>query len=100
MDLVELERKLTAAARANQPSDNVPVAFEKRIMARLIELRYPDYSVLWVRGLWRGALASIAASCAVFALVMILTPRASECEIFTDRFESAMLAGVELEQEL
>ena len=35
MNLAELERKLIAAARANPPSDRVPYAFEKRIMARL-----------------------------------------------------------------
>ena len=35
MNLAELEQKLVAAARANPPSDGVPYAFEKRIMARL-----------------------------------------------------------------
>ncbi len=33
MNLAELERKLIAAARANSPSERVPYAFEKRILA-------------------------------------------------------------------
>jgi len=35
MNLVELQKKLIAAARANAPADNVPYAFEKRITALL-----------------------------------------------------------------
>lgn len=100
MNLVELERRLIAAARANPPSDTVPVAFEKRVMARLAELRAPDYAVFWARGLWRGALASIAAAVAAFALYMVVVPRADEGDFFADQFESAMLAAVELEQEV
>lgn len=100
MDLVELERRLIAAARANPPTDTVPVAFEKRIMARLAELRAPDYAVFWARGLWRGAFASIAAAFTVFAVYTIVVPRADEGEFFADQFESAMLAAVEQEQEV
>jgi len=100
MDLVELERKLIAAARANPPSDTVPVAFEKRVMARLTELHAPEYAVFWARGLWRGAFASIAAAVVAFALHMIVAPRADESELFADQFESAMLAAVDQEQEV
>jgi len=35
MNLAGLQRKLIAAARANPPSDRVPFAFEKRILAQL-----------------------------------------------------------------
>ncbi len=38
MNIAELQRKLIAAARSNQPSDRVPFAFEKRIMAQLAVL--------------------------------------------------------------
>ncbi len=55
MDLAELNRKLIAAARANPPSQRVPFAFEKRIMARLTRPFEPDYRALWARALWRAA---------------------------------------------
>ncbi len=100
MDLVELERKLIAAARANPPSDTVPVAFEKRIMAHIEELSAQKYSMFWARGLCRGAFASIAATVGAIALLMVVTPRANEEEVFADQFESAMLAVVEQEVDL
>ena len=53
MNLAELERKLIAAARANPPSDRVPYAFEKRIMARLAAWPVADSWALWARALWR-----------------------------------------------
>jgi|SRR5687767_6058974 hypothetical protein len=59
MNLDNLQRKLIAAARAAQPSDQVPYAFEKRIMARLI-LPVQDAWATWGRALWRGAVFCIA----------------------------------------
>jgi len=50
-----LEQKLMAAARSQQPSDRVPYAFEKRIMALLTVQRLPDTLSLWARALWRAA---------------------------------------------
>jgi hypothetical protein len=70
MNLVELQKKLIAAARANAPSDSVPYAFEKRITALLgsrIAVRKID---LWVHGLWRAAMSCIAIAvvCSAFAI--------------------------------
>ena len=65
MKLSELERKLIAAAKANPPSERVPYAFEKRIMARLSALRGVDEWLWWSRALWRGA-----AACAMVALLL------------------------------
>ena len=36
MNLVELQKKLLAAARTDVPGDQVPYAFEKRIMALIV----------------------------------------------------------------
>lgn len=55
MNLSELQTKLLAAARKNAPSDRVPYAFEKRIMARLSKPVVIDVWALWGRGLWRAA---------------------------------------------
>ena len=60
MNLAELERKLIAAARANPPSDRVPYAFEKRILARLAARPTLDRWELWGRALWRAAAPCIA----------------------------------------
>ena len=49
MNLAELERKLIAAARANPPGDQVPYAFEKRILAHLATRPVADGWELWAR---------------------------------------------------
>ena len=54
MELDELNRRLIAAARANPPSDMVPLAFEKRIMAGLRSRPGPDAWDLWTAVLWRA----------------------------------------------
>ena len=53
MNLFELKKKLLAAARRNPPSDRVPYAFEKRIMAHLAAQPLLDAWAFWVRGFWR-----------------------------------------------
>ena len=65
MNLAELERKLIAAARANPPSDQVPYAYEKRIMARLAARPVVDGWALWAQALWRAA-----APCAAIMLLL------------------------------
>lgn len=60
MDLDKLHKKLVEAARQQPPSDHVPYAFEKRIMARLKSLPAPDPLGEWVAGLWRAAAPCVA----------------------------------------
>jgi hypothetical protein len=55
MDLAELQRQLIAAARSNPPSEDMPYAFEKRVMAHLRALPAVDDWALWSRALWRAA---------------------------------------------
>ena len=59
MNLNELKIKLVAAARKCPPSDHVPYAFEKRIMARLGGLAPADLWTLWGKALWRAAASCI-----------------------------------------
>src|SRR5438445_13532496 len=66
MNVVDLEKKLIQAARQDRPSEKVPYAFEKRIMAFLRPLPTPD---CW--GLWAGALCRPAVPC--LALMVLLT---------------------------
>ena len=65
MNVVDLEKKLIQAARQDRPSDKVPYAFEKRIMAFLRPLPTPDCWGLWAGALWRGAVP-----CLLFMLVL------------------------------
>jgi hypothetical protein len=67
MKWVELEKILIAAARKDPPGDQVPYAFEQRIMARLRATSPPgpDAWAAWARAWWCGA-----GACAAVALVM------------------------------
>lgn len=62
MDFNELQRKLFGQARSVPPSDAVPYAFEKRVMARLQSDPPVDHWLLWGRALWRAAAACVALS--------------------------------------
>ena len=60
MNLQNLQNKLLAVARKNPPSDRVPFAFEKRIMAHLAKPLVDHWSA-WGRALWRAAAACVVA---------------------------------------
>jgi hypothetical protein len=60
MKPVELEKKLIAVARANPPSDRVPLNFEKRIMALIASGPVHDLWAAWARGLWYAAAPCVA----------------------------------------
>ena len=55
MNAEELRQRLLSAARQQPADDQVPYAFEKRIMARLIRSKPLDPWMLWNRVLWRFA---------------------------------------------
>ena len=60
MKLADLEKKLIAVARANPPSDRVPLNFEKRIMALIAGRPVHDLWAAWARGLWYAAAPCVA----------------------------------------
>ena len=60
MKLVDLEKKLIAVARANPPSDRVPLAFEKRIMAVILGKPAHDIWAAWAKVLWYAAAPCVA----------------------------------------
>ena len=98
MNVAELERKLIAAARANPPSDRVPYAFEKRIMARLAARPMSDGWELWGRALWRAA-----APCVAIMLLLgawsLFTPQASApATDLSQQLEQTLLAAVDQDQ--
>ena len=98
MNLTQLERKLIAAARANPPSERVPYAFEKRILARLAARPVVDDWALWARALWRAA-----APCAAIMLLLgawsIFEPHSSmPANDLSQELEQTLLAAVDQDQ--
>jgi len=93
LNLAELNRKLIAAARANPPSDQVPYAFEKRIIARL---KAPV--ALWSRALWRAAAPCVAVMLLLSAWSVFAPGAHSPATDLSQDFENTLLAAADPEQ--
>ncbi len=96
MNVVELQKKLLAAARANRPSEAVPYAFEKRILARLTSLPMEDPWRAWGVALWRGALASVAVAllAGAWAVSPLNTTRSNSTD-FSQELEQTLMTSVD-----
>jgi hypothetical protein len=95
MNLVELQKKLTAAARLEKPDDRVPYMFEKRIMSLIGSRAVADKWVSWTHGLWRAA-ASCVAVAVVCGAISLFAPDAGEngSDLSQD-FENTLLSSVD-----
>lgn len=93
MNLTELQNKLLAAARRNPPDDQVPYAFEKRIMARLAAIPQPSEWLAWSRALWFGAAACVA----VALLTSVLPARIfdDDNDSFSEGVEQSIMASAD-----
>ncbi|MCX6890119.1 MAG: hypothetical protein WCL11_13690 [Verrucomicrobiota bacterium] len=98
MKLDQLQQKLIAAARANPPSDRVPFAFEKRIMARLPARLVPDEWGLWASALWRGAASCVAITLLFSAWTFMAPNIAAPTSDLSQDFENTLLAAVDQDQ--
>jgi hypothetical protein len=94
MNLVNLEQKLIAAARARKPDERVPLAFEKRITALLTARPVLDQWALWSRALWRGALGCLAVVL-VLGAVSVFLPQGGGGNDLAQDFENTMLASAD-----
>ena len=92
MNLNELHDKLIAVAKKNPPGDQVPYAFEKRIMHGLGSAAAPNTWALWGGPLWKAAASCVAITilCGVWSMTEKRT--AEPQESFSQAFESAVLA--------
>jgi hypothetical protein len=95
MNLVELQKKLTNAARRRAPDERVPYAFEKRITALLAGRAAISGKLVWARGLWRAAISCVALA-AVFGAVSFFMPAAADnSNDLSQDFENTLLASVD-----
>lgn len=95
MNLAELEQKLIASARSHPPSDHVPYAFEKRIMARVGASPARDVMAFWARALWRAAASCVAIVVLLSAWSLFSPP--SNNQDFSQQFANTVLAAVDQE---
>jgi hypothetical protein len=98
MNLNNLQHKLIAAARAMEPSDRVPHAFEKRIMARLSESA-GDLLGAWSVALWRAALGCVLIATLSGALSLWSNHQRNNGD-FSQEFETAVFASVSFVDEI
>jgi hypothetical protein len=98
MKLDHLHQKLIATARANPPSDRVPYAFAKRIMARLPGRLAPDPWALWSHALWRAAALCVAIMLLSTAWEFRAQHRAAPANDLSQAFENTLVAAVGQDQ--
>ena len=99
MNMAELQKQLFAAARANPPSDDVPYAFEERILAQLAAKPAFDILAAWNRTLWQAAAPCVAVAIS-FGVWNAFAPgsTAASSDLSLD-LEQTVLASVTLDSE-
>jgi hypothetical protein len=92
MNVNELHDKLIAAARKNRPSEQVPYAFQKRILSLLADTPAPNLWALWGRPLWQAALSCVAITllCGLWAYASRLG--VDSADNFSQDFAAAVFA--------
>jgi hypothetical protein len=95
MNPSDLQTKLIRAARCEPPRDQVPYAFEKRVMARIASAAPLNPWAVWGRPLWRAALSCVAVTllCGLWSLAA--TPRQESSESFAQDFERTVFASLD-----
>ena len=97
MNLVDLEKKLIAVARANPPSDRVPPTFEKRIMALITAGPVQDLWAGWARGLWYAAAPCVAIMLLFSAWAFVQSPKQNQNPTIdlAQQLDNTLLAAVD-----
>jgi hypothetical protein len=98
MNTESLRARLLAAARAKPPSDDVPYAFEKRIMARLVGGTQPDRLSYWSIVLWRAAASCVAFMLVVSAWTYFSASPQLGSDSFVMAFEDVVMAPLDLDE--
>jgi hypothetical protein len=95
MNVHELHAKLIAAARKHPPSEQIPYAFEQRILSRLSGRPAPNIWALWCRPLWQAALSCVAITvlCGLWAYGS--RPNPDSADNFSQDFAAAVFAPMD-----
>ncbi len=95
MNLNELQKKLTTAARQQPPDDRVPYAFEKRIVALIAERSEAARRDFWARGLWRAAVSCVALAVICGAVSVFAPEVADSGNDLSQDLENTLLASAD-----
>jgi hypothetical protein len=97
MNLAELEKKLIAVARANPPSDRVPPAFHKRIMALISARPVHDLWDAWARALWYAAGPCVAVMLLFSTWAFFQSPKPDQAPSIdlAQQLDNTLLAAVD-----
>jgi hypothetical protein len=95
MNVVDLEKKLFQAARQDKPSDKVPYAFEKRMMAFLRPLPTPDCWGLWAGALWRAAVPCLALTVLLTVWSFVPATNPSPSDNLSQDMDNTVLAAID-----
>jgi len=102
MNIELLQEKLLRAARAHAPSESVPYAFEKRVLARIQSVSIVDSLTLWVRALWRAAIPCCAIVVLLFAWGVASSSESAPTETsdLGSHLETTLMASIPVDNEL
>ena len=90
----ELRKKLIAIARANPPGDEVPLAFEKRVMALISAAPVQDLWAAWAKSLWYAAGPCVAIMLAFSAWAFVHSRQSPSIDL-AQQLNSTLLAAVD-----
>ena len=93
MDLEKLQKKLIAAAKLSPPSERVPYAFEKRIMARLTAPLHVDEWSICGRWLWRAVAPCMSVMAALGVWVLATMHPEPENQNLEQAIENTLLSS-------
>jgi hypothetical protein len=100
MNIENLRQKLLNAGRQAPTSDRVPLAFERRIMARIGHAIPLDPWIFWNRILWRFAGPCVALTLLAGAFNWFGQPETAETENFFQDLETVLYAPLNTTQDV
>lgn len=97
MKLDQIIEKLLSTARKDQPSDRVPYAFEKRIMAQIADLpAVEDVWAAWSRLLWRAVAPCTAVAALTVVAWLSFSPAQPDRAVHDQELDEIVAMAIEL----
>lgn len=101
MNINLLHERLIRAARRMAVSEEVPFAFEKRVMAHLRASTVIDGVTLWAQALWKAAVPCTLLMLFLGAFTLPSTPQqTAQTEDLGDDLETTLMASVSFDNTL